>query len=805
MTTILIKKKDTAGAPAPGDLTNAAGGAEIAVNTATKRLYTKDSGGTVVEVGTNPSALTTNLLFSPDATYDIGASGASRPRDLFLSRNLTVGGTMTVTGGINFNGNVTVGDSSADTLTINSTITSNLIFTDNTYDIGASGATRPRTGYFGTSIFTPLLDATNVEATNIKALDGTSAASIANSTGVISFVANPILSGGTANGVLYLNGSKVATSGSTFTYDGTQLLVNSNSTTTPAFFQSNDGTTTQANSFGTIVRNANDGNGRYSLSAWRAQNASGLAQYAYIGAQSVTGASNYTPELVFGLSTGASSYAEQMRLTITGLGIGTTTPFASLHVTGTGSLLSGTPPALSATDPGYSGLAIGFTGVDNMAQLISTNPSSAQMAFYTKVGAGTAPAERMRITTTGLVGIGTNGPLTALQVNSGSTYVAGFKSTTTNGFIAFQDSGTSGVLTDGTVGIGANADDLVFRSGGANRARLGGTGNLGLGVTAAAWLWPDSSTGALQLQAGAAFSGYNAGAVVSQNWYYNAGEKFIGNGYASRYSQSSGIHAWSVSTASNASGAGAALTWAESMRITTAGKVAMGSTTTPQGRLSVWGSNASSIELSLDSNATYAQIQTYSSSPLYLNPLGNNVVSNLGGGVFYIGKATSSTTVNGWGLNNVGTGGTNFSVTNNEFFTWDNYNGSGTVQMDFRWNNIEVGSITYTSSAVAYNTGSDYRLKDNPQPLTGSGAFIDSLKPKTWAWKIDGSRGVGFIAHELQEVGSSSVYGEKDALRDDGVTPKYQSVEYGSPEFIANIVLELQSLRQRVAQLETGV
>lgn len=144
MTTILIKKKDTAGAPVAGDLTNAAGGAEIAVNTATKRLYTKDSGGNIVELGTNPSALTTNLLFSPDATYDIGASGASRPRDMFLSRNLTVGGTLTLAGGVNLNGNVTVGDSSADTLTINSTITSNLIFTDNTYDIGASGATRPR-------------------------------------------------------------------------------------------------------------------------------------------------------------------------------------------------------------------------------------------------------------------------------------------------------------------------------------------------------------------------------------------------------------------------------------------------------------------------------------------------------------------------------------------------------------------------------------------------------------------------------------------------------------------------------------
>jgi len=62
MTTILIKKKDTAGAPAPGDLTNSAGGTEIAVNTATKRIYTKDSGGNVVELATNASSSTIDQL-----------------------------------------------------------------------------------------------------------------------------------------------------------------------------------------------------------------------------------------------------------------------------------------------------------------------------------------------------------------------------------------------------------------------------------------------------------------------------------------------------------------------------------------------------------------------------------------------------------------------------------------------------------------------------------------------------------------------------------------------------------------------
>lgn len=108
-----------------------------------------DASGDAITV---PGTISSNLLFT-DNTYDIGASGATRPRNLYLAGaatiggNLSVGGTLTLTGGLTLNGNVTVGDSSSDTLTINSTITSNLLFTDNTYDIGASGATRPRNLY----------------------------------------------------------------------------------------------------------------------------------------------------------------------------------------------------------------------------------------------------------------------------------------------------------------------------------------------------------------------------------------------------------------------------------------------------------------------------------------------------------------------------------------------------------------------------------------------------------------------------------------------------------------------------------
>jgi hypothetical protein len=161
MTTILTKKKDTTGAPAPGDLTNAAGGAELAVNTFDKRLYTKNGSGTVVEIGTNPT-----ILNIDDIQVDGNTISSTNTNG---NINITPNGTgsvvvskLQVTGGFQLDGNVTVGDSSADTLTVNSTITSNLIFTDNTYDIGASGATRPRSLFLGTNLTVGSLTSTRV-------------------------------------------------------------------------------------------------------------------------------------------------------------------------------------------------------------------------------------------------------------------------------------------------------------------------------------------------------------------------------------------------------------------------------------------------------------------------------------------------------------------------------------------------------------------------------------------------------------------------------------------------------------------
>ena len=108
MTTILTKKKDTSGAPVAGDLTNAAGGAELAVNTADKRLYAKNSSNAVIEVGTNAS----ELMVSGTATFRGAVSGNSTfniSGSAGISSNLNIGGTLGVTGSAGLSGNVDIG------------------------------------------------------------------------------------------------------------------------------------------------------------------------------------------------------------------------------------------------------------------------------------------------------------------------------------------------------------------------------------------------------------------------------------------------------------------------------------------------------------------------------------------------------------------------------------------------------------------------------------------------------------------------------------------------------------------------
>ena len=111
----------------------------------------------------------------------------------------------------------------------------------------------------------------------------------------------------------------------------------------------------------------------------------------------------------------------------------------------------------------------------------------------------------------------------------------------------------------------------------------------------------------------------------------------------------------------------------------------------------------------------------------------------------------------------------------------------------------QIGNILVTGgTAVSYNSISDYRLKTVVGAVTGHGERIDALEPIEYTWIANGLRNRGFLAHKFQEVYASSVNGTKDAVDANG-NPEYQSMQASTSEVIADLVAEIQSLRQRLS------
>jgi len=115
---------------------------------------------------------------------------------------------------------------------------------------------------------------------------------------------------------------------------------------------------------------------------------------------------------------------------------------------------------------------------------------------------------------------------------------------------------------------------------------------------------------------------------------------------------------------------------------------------------------------------------------------------------------------------------------------------TGQIQ-EFKYNATAVGNISVTGSTTAYNTSSDYRLKEDIAPMTGALNKVAQLKPVTYKWKVDGSDGEGFIAHELAEVCPQAVEGTKDAVDDDG-KPMHQSID--TSFLVATLTAAIQEL-----------
>lgn len=511
------------------------------------------------------------------------------------------------------------------------------------------------------------------------------------------------LSGGTANGVAYLNGSKVLTTGSALTFDGSNLSVGGY-----AIF-------TRATQGFTINPNYSAANTNADLS---------------------------TSSLPISFSPAGS---EQMRLTSTGLGIGTSSPAVKLTVRS---------PHAVATATTYTG---GF--------LIHDEPN------------GIAP-----------------------HLGAGVAYNGGDQ------LSWIQSNSASGVQT---LALNPAGGQVRF---GNSAMTLDTSGNLGLGVTPSAWgsgrKSLDVNNASFYSQTGnyngVASNAYNNGS----NWIYKT------TAAAQLYEQGGGTHAWFTAPSGTA---GAAISFTQAMTLDASGRLGIG-TTSPSQLLHVSG-NSPRIYLS----------DVSTGSPIL--DIGS------GGGSFYIGSDNStgsafSTSAYArllWGVgaypmvfatNNteraridssgnllVGT----TSVTNSPdqgvqlannssiggvFVGHVNGTATGNYYATFSYNAGIIGSITQSgTAAVLYNVTSDQRLKENIVDAPEFGSVIDSMRVRSYDWKADGNhQRAGFIAQELVTVAPEAVHQPADP-------EEMMAVDYS--KLVPMLVKEIQSLRARVAQLES--
>ena len=112
-----------------------------------------------------------------------------------------------------------------------------------------------------------------------------------------------------------------------------------------------------------------------------------------------------------------------------------------------------------------------------------------------------------------------------------------------------------------------------------------------------------------------------------------------------------------------------------------------------------------------------------------------------------------------------------------------------------------VGSIVLdTANSTNFNTTSDYRLKEDFVPVSDGLLKVNALKPTNFKWVDIDARMDGFIAHEVKEVVSNAVTGEKDAV-DENNDPIYQQID--ASRLIPIMVAAIQELSQKIAELES--
>lgn len=152
-----------------------------------------------------------------------------------------------------------------------------------------------------------------------------------------------------------------------------------------------------------------------------------------------------------------------------------------------------------------------------------------------------------------------------------------------------------------------------------------------------------------------------------------------------------------------------------------------------------------------------ALIKTVNAEPILFYTGNTNERARIdSSGNLLVGKTAVTSSVTGAYVSSGGI----LNITQPSTFSYANFfNSSGSL----------IGYIANSgNTTTVYSTTSDYRLKEDVQPMVDALASLQQLKPCTYKWKSNNSCGQGFIAHELASVFPDAVIGEKDAVNEDG-------------------------------------
>jgi hypothetical protein len=416
--------------------------------------------------------------------------------------------------------------------------------------------------------------------------------------------------------------------------------------------------------------------------------------------------------------------------------------FTTLSATGVTTVQAGTAGAPAITTTGDTNTGIFFPAADTVA-------------------ASVGGTEGLRLTSTGL-GIGTSSPGTKLTVHAGADGDVGFFRGGSTRQVQIGTSSTAGYINTDNGSAG-----LEIRTQGTARMFVDNSGNLGLGVTPSAW----EASAVLQFgSAGNTSFSYGKRGVTNNAYYDGSNWRYVYSTNAALYQMNTGQHQWYTAPSGTA---GNSISFTQAMTLDASGRLLLG-TTSASGGIGAGGLDVyDRIAVGTGTAGTPGlHCRDSTGTGLFF---GTNVLG------FSTGGSERARITSGGDLLVGGTSGDPnpgvFIYTSGAVSQGNSAGASGFEFLSFRRSGTQIGTVTQNgTTAVAYNTSSDYRLKHDIAPMTGALAKVALLKPCTYKWNADNSAGEGFIAHELAEVCPQAVTGEKDAVDADG-NPKYQGID----------------------------